>query len=172
MQADIQIPLCGEVVVEQQLVVLLRIIVGLFIIEMQCASFVCEIMFFAVFIFIIFFAVHVAFPVGGIHESAGIVTPPIAFHLLLAGVVPCVVSAFFAGKGYQFDGGIVVVISPLQIIGVQSDGCAVYISVRADIGEPCIERPMIIDESRPRFYRLFVRIEGTVGTVELCIRLY
>ena len=71
-----------------------------------------------------------AVPVGGVHESAGIVTPSVTFHLLLAGIVPCVVSALFAGKGYQFDGGIVIVVSSLQIIGVQStDARSIYPSV-------------------------------------------
>ena len=89
--------------------------------------------------------------------------------VLLAGIVPCVVSALFAGKGYQFDGGIVIVVSSLQIIGVQSHRRPVYIPVRTDVGEPRVERPMIVDESRSRFHRLLVCMEGTVGTVEFCI---
>ena len=123
----------------------------------------------AVVVFIIFFAVYMAVPVGGVHESAGIVTPSVTFHLLLAGIVPCVVSALFAGKGYQFDGGIVIVVFSLQIIGVQSHRRPVYIPVRTDVGEPRIERPMIVDESRSHFHRLLVRMEGAVGTVEFCI---
>ena len=169
VQADIQIPLRGEIVVEQQLVILLRIVVGLVVIEMQCTSFVREVMLLAVVVFIIFFVVYMAVPVGGVHESAGIITPSVTFHLFLAGIVPCVVSALFAGKGYQFDGGIVIVVFSLQIIGVQSHRRPVYIPVRTDVGEPRIERPMIVDESRSHFHRLLVRMEGAVGTVEFCI---
>ena len=46
--------------VEQQLVILLRIVVGLVVIEMQCTSFVREVMLLAVVVFIIFFAVYLS----------------------------------------------------------------------------------------------------------------
>ena len=70
---------------------------------MQCTSFVREVMLLAVVVFLIFFVVYMAVPVGGVHESAGIITPSVTFHLFLAGIVPCVVSALLAGKGYQLD---------------------------------------------------------------------
>lgn len=72
-------------------------------------------------------------------------------------------------QGYQLDRSVVIVVPSLQVIGVQSHRRPVYISVCTDVGEPRVERPMIVDESRSHFHRLLVRMEGAVGTVEFCI---
>ena len=44
----------------------------------------------------------------------------------------CLLYTSFAGKGYQLDRGVVIVVPSLQVIGVQSHRRPVYISVCTD----------------------------------------
>ena len=146
VQTCVYIPGGSEVVVEKQLIILLYVIVSLVFVEVVYAV------------------------VVGVHIPAGVVAAAVFFHFFFAGVIPGMVSAFFTAERYQLDRGVVVVIPALQVVRVQPDRCAVDVSVRTDIGQAGVERPMPVDKSRTRFYRFFVRIERAVRTVQLGIR--
>ena len=116
VQTCIHVPGRGEVMVKEQLVVLLHVVVCLVFVVVGCAV------------------------VVGVHISAGVVTATVLLHFFFAGIVPGMVGAFFAAESYQLDRSVVIVISALQVVRVQSYRCAVNVSVRTDVGQAGIER--------------------------------
>ena len=147
VQTCVHVPGRGEVMVKEQLVVLLHVVVCLVFVVVGCAV------------------------VVGIHISAGVVTATVLLHFFFAGIVPGMVGAFFAAESYQLDRSVVIVISALQVVRVQSYRCAVNVSVRTDVGQAGIKRPMVVDEPCTHFHRLLVCVERAVRTVQLGIRL-
>ena len=148
MEPDVQIPLGSKGVVEEQLIVLLRIIIGLVIIEMHGAI------------------------LGGIHISARIILPPIQLHFFFRGIVPGMIGFLPTGKGNEFNGGIVGIIGTLQIVGVQAHRGTVNVSVGPDIGQAEVECPMVLDQSRTHLKSLFMRIKRAIRAIEFGIRLH
>ena len=121
--------------VEKQLIVLLYIVVRLVFIEVVCTV------------------------VVGVHISAGVVASAVLFQFFFAGIVPGMVGALFSSESYQFDGSVVIIISTLQVVRVQPYRCTVDVTVRTDIGQAGIERPMLVDEPRTCFDSLLVCVE-------------
>ena len=134
--------------IEQQLPVLLHIVVRLIVVEMHLSVLV------------------------GKHISARIVPSAILFHFLLRRIVPRMIGALLSGKGNQLNRSMVSIISPLQIVGIQSHRSPVNVSVGSDVRKSCIERPMVINQSASHVHGLLMRIKRTIRAVESRIRLH
>ena len=121
MQAKIQVPCRRKLMIEKQLIILLHIAVYLVIVE-----------------------VHLPFIIR-IHVATRIESSTIFFHFLFRSIIPCMIRPFLSRESYQLDRSMVTVVSPLQIVGIKPYRCSINISVRSNIGQTDIERPMVID---------------------------
>ena len=121
MQAKIQVPCRRKLMIEKQLIILLHIVVYLIIIK-----------------------VHLSVLIR-IDISTRIVSSTILLHFFFRSIIPCMIRPFLSCERNQLDRSMVTVVSPLQIVGIKPHRCSINVSVRCNIGQTGIERPMVID---------------------------
>ena len=90
--------------------------------------------------------------------AAGVVTSSIEALLILAGVVPGVISFLLAIEGDEFHHGVLSEISRLQEVGVLLGRSPVQVSLAADVGEPSLHGPVATKQSRAEGQRLLVAV--------------
>ena len=105
-------------------------------------------------------------------HAARVETSSVLLHFFLAGIIPGMIRFLFSAESDELHRSVVGEISPLCIKRIKVYRSPVDVSVRTDVGQAGIEGPMVVQQSGTEFYRFFVRIEGSVRSIQFGIRLH